>query len=75
LSIRIVGESFVLEVGDDGRGVPAGRLGALVSHGLGSMRHRVTALGGTWELSSPPEGGTTVTAVIPLDRILLSGSA
>jgi signal transduction histidine kinase len=70
LSIRIDTQSLVLEIGDDGRGVPAARLGMLVSHGLGAMRHRVTALGGTWNLNSPPQGGTTVTAVIPLDRIL-----
>lgn len=70
LTIRIDAQSLVLEVGDDGRGVPVSRLGALVSHGLVSMRHRVTALGGTWTLSSPPRGGTTVTAVIPLERIL-----
>jgi len=71
LTVRIEAESFVLEIADDGRGVPAARLGELVSHGLGSMRHRVTALGGTWKLSSPPSGGTTVTAVIPLERILV----
>jgi signal transduction histidine kinase len=70
LTVLIDDESFMLEIGDDGRGVPAARLGVLVSHGLGSMRHRITALGGTWKLSSPPEGGTTVMAVIPLERIL-----
>jgi signal transduction histidine kinase len=74
LTIRIDAEFLSLEVGDDGRGVPAARLGALVSHGLGAMRHRVTALGGSWKLSSPPEGGTTVTAVIPLERILSRSS-
>jgi signal transduction histidine kinase len=68
--VKIDAEAFVLEIGDDGRGLAAARLGVLVSHGLGAMRHRVTALGGTWELSTPPEGGTTVTAVIPLHRIL-----
>jgi len=70
LIVRVDDASLVLEIGDDGRGVPDARLGVLVSHGLGAMRHRVTALGGTWTLSSPPEGGTTVTAVIPLERVL-----
>jgi len=51
-------------------GGAAERLKAIAAHGLASMRHRVAALGGVWHLSSPPSGGTTVTAVIPLARML-----
>jgi signal transduction histidine kinase len=34
------------------------------------MRHRITALGGTWEIHSVDPAGTIVTALIPLDRML-----
>jgi signal transduction histidine kinase len=34
------------------------------------MRHRIAALGGTWEVQSPTSGGTVVIAVIPLTRML-----
>ncbi len=70
LTVQITAESFVLRITDDGGGIPAARLQAIASHGLASMRHRITALGGVWHLHSPPPGGTSVTAVIPLSRVL-----
>ncbi len=70
LSIRIDGDVFVLRVSDDGKGIPPARLQTTTSHGLASMRHRVAALGGTWEMRSPGSGGTVVTTVIPLSRML-----
>jgi len=45
------------------------------SHGLSSMRHRIAALGGTWAVESPSSGGTIVTALIPLPRMLVVGRA
>jgi len=71
LSVRIDEEAFVLEVTDDGRGISADRLKTNVSHGLTSMRHRVTALGGNWSVECPSSGGTIVKAVFPLERVLL----
>ncbi|MGH8264924.1 MAG: CHASE3 domain-containing protein [Steroidobacterales bacterium] len=59
-------DSFTLRIADDGKGVPAHRLRAIGSHGLASMRHRVMALGGTFNLDSPPGGGTVVTVRLPL---------
>ena len=55
-------------VADDGRGLaadakPRGRPRTL---GLTSMRERVEALGGTFELASEPGSGTRVSATIPL---------
>jgi signal transduction histidine kinase len=70
LTVEIDGESFSLRVSDDGKGITQARLQAIASHGLASMRHRIVALGGNWQLTSPASGGTTVTAVIPLGRIL-----
>lgn len=47
---------------DDGRGlpspVPAGR-------GLANMRRRIAALGGTFELSARPGGGTRIEVWLP----------
>ena len=71
LAIGIEGDAFTLRVSDDGKGIPASRLQINTSHGLASMRHRIAALGGTWEVRSPSTGGTIVTAVIPLPRMLM----
>jgi signal transduction histidine kinase len=52
-----------VEVRDDGIGGadPDG-------HGLVGMRDRVTALGGTLQIQSPRDGGTLLTATLPLSR-------
>jgi signal transduction histidine kinase len=71
LAIDIQQDLFVMRISDDGRGMFPARLPTLPSHGLASMRHRIAALGGIWELSAPPSGGTTVTARIPLRGMLL----
>ena len=70
LSVAIEGDRFVLRVSDDGTGIPSNRLQTGTSHGLASMRHRIAALGGTWEVQSPATGGTVVLALIPLARML-----
>jgi signal transduction histidine kinase len=53
-----------VSVADDGRGGADPELGS----GLQGLRDRVAAIGGTLVVSSPPGGGTVVTAVIPLAR-------
>ena len=56
---------LVIEVTDDGRGVPATpRPGT----GLESMRERAVELGGDVTVERRPEGGTRVLARLPLDR-------
>src|ERR1700735_1519309 len=75
LLISMEGGLFVLRVSDDGKGIPPNRLQTITSHGLASMRHRIAALGGTWEVRSPGTGGTIVNATIPLQRILSSEGA
>jgi signal transduction histidine kinase len=37
-------------------------------HGLSGMSHRVSALGGTFEISSAAGAGTTVRAFLPLEE-------
>ena len=70
LVIGIESGVFVLRVSDDGKGIPPNRLQTITSHGLASMRHRINALGGSWEVRSPGSGGTIMTAQIPLTRML-----
>ena len=70
LAIGIEGDTFVLRVADDGKGIPPNRLQTITSHGLASMRHRITALGGSWDVRNAGGGGTVVTAMIPLQRML-----
>lgn len=52
-----------VEVVDDGVGFN-GRRGHGV--GLGSMRERAHELGGTFEIDTPPDGGTRVVATLPV---------
>jgi len=72
LLIGIEGGTFMLRVSDDGKGIPPNRLQTATSHGLASMRHRIAALGGSWQVDSPSSGGTVVTALIPLPRMLVT---
>ena len=55
-------------IADDGQGFTPGsqRKGPARPLGLTSMRERVDALGGTFQVQSQPGAGTQVTAIIPL---------
>jgi signal transduction histidine kinase len=75
LTIAIDGNTFVLRIADDGKGIPQSRMQNATSHGLASMRHRIAALGGSWDVRSPGSGGTVVTALIPLSRMLATETA
>ena len=55
-----------LIVRDDGIGIPASRLQTLGGHGLGSMRHRMQAIGGQFTVRSDPKGGTEIAALAAL---------
>ena len=54
-----------LTVDDDGRGWAIGTIHAGGHHGLGNMRARAEALGGTFTLSSEPAGGTRIIVTVP----------
>lgn len=64
LTVEItVADMFVLDIIDDGSGIPAGN----TRHsGLANMKRRAEQLGGTCEITGPPEGGTRVHWVAPL---------
>jgi two-component system sensor histidine kinase UhpB len=59
------GELMVIQVRDDGRGLP-GNWKAPGHYGLIGMQERATAIGGTLALQEAPGGGLTVTARLPL---------
>ncbi len=65
ITLNINSEKIIMQISDNGRGIPAGRLTAAGSHGMASMRHRVRALGGRLDVRSSSAGGTTLLAQIP----------
>src|ERR1700689_3249392 len=71
LAISIEGDTLTLRISDDGKGIPSNRVGISTSHGLVAMRHRIAGLGGVWDVRTPSTGGTVVTALIPLARMLM----
>ena len=76
LSVELSGGDLVLRIRDDGKGIPADRMSNLVgSHGIASMRHRVTSLGGQWKIQTPPGGGTLIVVRLPLANVLLRDEA
>ncbi len=67
VSVARDGDSAVLEVADDGRGMERGRRRAALREGhigLASISYRVERAGGSFRLRS--DGGVTVTARLPL---------
>ena len=68
VSVRRTADAIVLEVADDGAGIPEGRLAAALREGhigLASSIQRVEAVGGTLTLSPVPGGGTAVAVTLP----------
>ena len=55
----------VLEIVDDGVGIPAQRSAGV---GLSSMRERASELGGSCTVEAVPEGGTRVFVLLPLPK-------
>ena len=60
--VRAEGETLSVAVTDDGRGGADPAVGS----GLRGLADRVAALGGQLAIDSPPDGGTTVRADLPL---------
>jgi len=65
--LAIEGEALVLEVSDDGIGIPPDAMRRPKSHGLLGMRERALLLGGTLNVGRGVNGiGTSVHACVPL---------
>lgn len=62
---RREGETYLLEVEDDGVGIGAEAIGARDSFGIIGMREACAARGGALSFSSPPGGGSIVAARLP----------
>lgn len=60
-------EGVRLHVSDDGVGIADPEKLKHLSHGLAGMRHRVQALGGTFDIRSALGQGTQIEAFLPLD--------
>jgi signal transduction histidine kinase len=58
-----------LDVSDDGAGIDPARIADSRSFGLLGMRERARALGGNCVIAPRPEGGTRVSATIPLAEL------
>jgi signal transduction histidine kinase/PAS domain-containing protein len=69
VSVRRTADAILLEVADDGAGIPDGRLGSALREGhigLASSIQRVEAVGGTLSLSPAPGGGTAAAVTLPV---------
>lgn len=63
VTLGLCGEDLLVEIADDGRGLPAD---AVPGVGSASMRERAAELGGSLDVTSSPGAGTTVRARLPL---------
>jgi signal transduction histidine kinase len=64
VAVGRAGNALHCEIADDGRGGAAAAAGG----GIVGLRDRAEATGGTLTLVSPTDGGTVVTAVLPLPQ-------
>lgn len=64
--LAVAGGQLVLEVKDDGRGIPGKGLDDPHSFGLAGMRERAASQGGTVRITGGPRRGTTVRVTLPL---------
>ena len=64
-------ETLTVTVDDNGRGIRADLEGSATTRGLGviGMRERAQALGGVFSIAPKPEGGTRVSARIPVKQV------
>jgi signal transduction histidine kinase len=74
ITLNTEGDTIVMQISDDGKGIPEGLLTAAGSHGLASMRHRVRALGGRLSVQSSASLGTALLVQIPAANALLQVS-
>ncbi len=73
VGISVRGEAVVLEVRDDGRGLPPDSTAEVLEHlghmGLAGMRERIGALGGSVRLQGKPGAGALLEVLVPADGV------
>jgi signal transduction histidine kinase len=58
-----------LSISDDGIGINPEQIGQSLGLGMYSLRERASLLGGTLEIGTPPQGGTTISVTYPVERV------
>ncbi len=69
IALEQAGDAVVLRIEDDGVGVTTEDLGREGHYGIVGMRERMEELGGTLSVTGCQDGGTSVRASLPLDRV------
>lgn len=69
VSLKDEGSRIVLEIRDNGVGITGEQMSKRNSFGLLGMRERLYPLGGTISIRGGEQGGTTLTAIIPVTGI------
>jgi signal transduction histidine kinase len=70
--LREDGDQLSVEVADDGRGFDVATTSR--GNGLTNMEDRLDALGGTLQIASRPDNGTTLRAILPFARVVSVGA-
>lgn len=66
VTLKMVGSGLYFSVADDGIGITSEQINSAVSLGINSMKERIAALGGTFEISSGKKSGTQINIIVPL---------
>jgi len=68
VSLQYQGESFILQIEDDGKGFDKNKISYKRTLGLLGMKERTMMMGGTFDINSMPGGGTNIIVTIPLEN-------
>jgi protein-histidine pros-kinase len=66
VALVLTNDRLVLQIEDDGVGIPADRERATGSHGIAGMKHRLISNGGQFKLEQKTPRGTRLVASLPL---------
>ena len=64
-------DRVLLKIEDNGSGFDTNKIDETLGHGLSNMRRRVQKVGGEVEIISQSMKGTSITAWVPWDEVLL----
>lgn len=67
VSFQSAGNDFILRIADDGKGFDKHKVADKKTLGILGMKERTSMIGGTYNIISSPEKGTTVVVTIPMD--------
>ncbi|NWF65385.1 MAG: GAF domain-containing sensor histidine kinase [Chloroflexi bacterium] len=65
ISLWTTDDRALLEIHDDGKGFDTEQMSTFIGHGLANMQTRARSIGGDIDISSVPNGGTTVFVWVP----------